>query len=69
MNPDQLASTKPADQDLHCFQNIFKTGFSMVNFNPYRKKTINFRLFYVIYEANEIQSTFFITTMFVPSYL
>ena len=31
MDPDQLASEKPADPDLHCFQNRiylrFKTGY------------------------------------------
>ena len=29
VDPDQLASEKPADQDLHCFQNRI-SGFSTV---------------------------------------
>ena len=34
VDPDQLASQKPADQDLHCFQNRLNiAGFSMVTVN------------------------------------
>ena len=29
MDPDQLASEKQADLDLHCFQNRISSGFSM----------------------------------------
>ena len=28
MDPDQLASEKPADQDLHCFQTRIYMGFA-----------------------------------------
>ena len=30
MDPDQLASEKPADLDLHCFQNRIKSDFSLL---------------------------------------
>ena len=30
MYPDQLASLKPADQDLHCFQKQDISGFSRI---------------------------------------
>ena len=29
VDPDQLASKKPADLDLHCFQNWIISGFRM----------------------------------------
>ena len=31
MDPDQLASEKPADLDLHCFHNIKSSWFSVEN--------------------------------------
>ena len=33
MDPDQLASQKPADLDLHCFQNGIIWVYSMVRVN------------------------------------
>ena len=33
MDPDQLASEKPADLDLHCFQNRIIWVYSMVRVN------------------------------------
>ena len=30
MDPDQLASKKPADPDLHCFQKQYMSQFSMI---------------------------------------
>ena len=33
-DPDQLASEKPADLDLYCFQNRIYLGFNMVRVNP-----------------------------------
>ena len=34
MDPDQLASEKPADLDLHCFQKQDISRLSMINLNP-----------------------------------
>ena len=40
MDHDLLASQKPADLDLHCFQNRVCPGFSMVRVNAERWTSI-----------------------------
>ena len=42
VDPDQLASEKPADLYLHCFQSrIYRSGFIMVRFHLSRLSTIS----------------------------
>ena len=44
VDPDQLASQKPADLDLHCFQNrIYPGRYSLYNIILYNKQQFFFK--------------------------